>query len=187
MRWWKRRWICPRRDARAPLDRSDAGGGRRGAIVGEVDRGDAGGAGRLGARLQPACSRSPTGSSAACRSTRRRTSARSRPPSSLYDTPKVLLLLTLVVFGMGVVRSFFSPERTRALARRPARGRRQRRRRQPRHRHAVLLVLGGAAVHRLRLGRRAARRDLLLPDRRADGQRGGARPAVRAWSAGRWR
>ena len=33
----------------------------------------------------------------------------------LYDTPKVLLLLTLVVFGMGVVRSFFSPERTRAL------------------------------------------------------------------------
>lgn len=33
----------------------------------------------------------------------------------LYDTPKVLLLLTLIVFGMGVVRSFFSPEKTRAL------------------------------------------------------------------------
>lgn len=32
-----------------------------------------------------------------------------------YDTPKVLMLLTLVVFVMGVVRSFFSPERTRAL------------------------------------------------------------------------
>ena len=32
-----------------------------------------------------------------------------------YDTPKVLLLLTLVVFGMGVIRSFFSPERTRQL------------------------------------------------------------------------
>jgi uncharacterized protein len=32
-----------------------------------------------------------------------------------YDTPKVLMLLTLVVFAMGVVRSFFSPERTRAL------------------------------------------------------------------------
>ena len=32
-----------------------------------------------------------------------------------YDTPKVLMLLTLVVFGMGVVRSFFSPEKTRAL------------------------------------------------------------------------
>ena len=33
----------------------------------------------------------------------------------VYDTPKVLLLLTLVVFAMGVVRSFFSPEHTRAL------------------------------------------------------------------------
>jgi uncharacterized protein len=33
----------------------------------------------------------------------------------LFDTPKVLMLLALVVFGMGVVRSFFSPERTRAL------------------------------------------------------------------------
>jgi len=32
-----------------------------------------------------------------------------------YDMPKVLMLLTLVVFGMGVVRSFFSPEKTRAL------------------------------------------------------------------------
>ena len=32
-----------------------------------------------------------------------------------YDTPKVLLLLTLVVFAMGIVRSFFSPEKTRAM------------------------------------------------------------------------
>ncbi|TNE39707.1 MAG: permease [Sphingomonadales bacterium] len=32
-----------------------------------------------------------------------------------YDTPKVLMLLTLVVFAMGVVRSFFSPDRTRAI------------------------------------------------------------------------
>jgi uncharacterized membrane protein YraQ (UPF0718 family) len=32
-----------------------------------------------------------------------------------YDAPKVLLLLALVVFAMGVVRSWFSPERTRAL------------------------------------------------------------------------
>jgi uncharacterized membrane protein YraQ (UPF0718 family) len=32
-----------------------------------------------------------------------------------YDTPKVLMLLALVVFGMGMVRSFFSPERTRAF------------------------------------------------------------------------
>ena len=33
----------------------------------------------------------------------------------IYETPKVLMLLTLVVFGMGIVRSFFSPERTRAF------------------------------------------------------------------------
>ncbi|MFA5123633.1 permease [Zavarzinia sp.] len=32
-----------------------------------------------------------------------------------YDTPKVLMLLVLVVFAMGVVRSFFSPERTRTM------------------------------------------------------------------------
>jgi uncharacterized membrane protein YraQ (UPF0718 family) len=33
----------------------------------------------------------------------------------VYEAPKVLLLLTLVVFAMGIVRSFFSPERTRAM------------------------------------------------------------------------
>jgi hypothetical protein len=33
----------------------------------------------------------------------------------LYDAPKVLLLLTLVVFGVGIVRSFFTPERTRSI------------------------------------------------------------------------
>jgi uncharacterized membrane protein YraQ (UPF0718 family) len=32
-----------------------------------------------------------------------------------YDTPKVLLLLTGIVFVMGVIQTFFSPERTRAL------------------------------------------------------------------------
>lgn len=32
-----------------------------------------------------------------------------------YDAPKVLMLLTLIVFAMGVVRSWFSPEKTRAL------------------------------------------------------------------------
>lgn len=32
-----------------------------------------------------------------------------------YDTPKVLLLLTSVVFVMGMVNSYFTPERTRAL------------------------------------------------------------------------
>jgi uncharacterized membrane protein YraQ (UPF0718 family) len=32
-----------------------------------------------------------------------------------YDTPKVMLLLFLVVFGVGIVRSFFTPEKTRAF------------------------------------------------------------------------
>jgi hypothetical protein len=33
----------------------------------------------------------------------------------LYDTPKILLLLTAIVFLMGIVRTFFSPESTRRL------------------------------------------------------------------------
>jgi len=33
----------------------------------------------------------------------------------LYDTPKVMLLLAGIVFVMGVIQTFFAPERTRAL------------------------------------------------------------------------
>ncbi|MCP4755599.1 MAG: permease, partial [Proteobacteria bacterium] len=33
----------------------------------------------------------------------------------VYDTPKVMMLLVLVVFGVGLVRSFFTPERTRDI------------------------------------------------------------------------
>ncbi len=33
----------------------------------------------------------------------------------LYDAPKVLMLLVLVVFAVGIVRTFFTPERTRAM------------------------------------------------------------------------
>ena len=33
----------------------------------------------------------------------------------LYDTPKVLLLLTGIVFVMGMINSYFTPERTRAM------------------------------------------------------------------------
>ena len=32
----------------------------------------------------------------------------------LYDTPKVVLLLTGIVFVMGIVQTFFAPERTRS-------------------------------------------------------------------------
>ena len=33
----------------------------------------------------------------------------------LYEVPKVLLLLVLIVFGVGIIRTFFSPERTRQI------------------------------------------------------------------------
>lgn len=33
----------------------------------------------------------------------------------LFETPKVLLLLILVVFGVGIIRTFFAPERTRQI------------------------------------------------------------------------
>lgn len=33
----------------------------------------------------------------------------------IYEVPKVLMLLVLVVFGVGIIRSYFSPERTRKM------------------------------------------------------------------------
>lgn len=33
----------------------------------------------------------------------------------VYEAPKVLMLLAVVVFGVGIVRSFFTPERTRRI------------------------------------------------------------------------
>jgi len=33
----------------------------------------------------------------------------------IFEVPKVLLLLTLIVFGVGVIRSYFTPERTRKI------------------------------------------------------------------------
>jgi len=33
----------------------------------------------------------------------------------LYESPKVLMLLVLVVFGVGIIRSFFTPEKTRRI------------------------------------------------------------------------
>ena len=33
----------------------------------------------------------------------------------VYEVPKVLLLLTLVVFVVGIIRTYFSPERTRKM------------------------------------------------------------------------
>jgi hypothetical protein len=33
----------------------------------------------------------------------------------IFETPKVLMLLILVVFGVGIIRSFFTPQRTRRI------------------------------------------------------------------------
>ncbi len=33
----------------------------------------------------------------------------------IYDTPKVLMLLTIVVFGVGIINTFFTPQRTRRI------------------------------------------------------------------------
>lgn len=33
----------------------------------------------------------------------------------LYDTPKVLMLLALVIYGVGIIRTFFTPEKTRKI------------------------------------------------------------------------
>lgn len=33
----------------------------------------------------------------------------------IFEVPKVLMLLVLVVFGVGIIRSYFTPERTRAI------------------------------------------------------------------------
>jgi uncharacterized membrane protein YraQ (UPF0718 family) len=33
----------------------------------------------------------------------------------LYDTPKVLMLLALVIYGVGIIRTFFTPEGTRKI------------------------------------------------------------------------
>ena len=33
----------------------------------------------------------------------------------VFETPKVLMLLVIVVFGIGIIRSFFTPEKTRAI------------------------------------------------------------------------
>ena len=105
----------------------------------------------------------------------------------IYDTPKVLLLLTLVVFAHGRRAQLLLAGEDAGHAGRPARRRRQCPGGRSRHPDAVLLLLRRAAVHRLRERRRAAWRHVLVPHRGAHDQRGGAGAAVRVWSAGRWR
>ena len=68
----------------------------------------------------------------------------------VFDVPKVLLLLLGIVTAVTLIRGFFPPEKVRRRPCRPRRVRRDRRGSRLGHRHTVLLVLGGAALHRLR-------------------------------------
>ena len=98
----------------------------------------------------------------------------------VFEVPKVLLLLTAVVFAVGIVRSYFTPERTRRILAGTPRVGRHGAGGSARRRHAVLLLLGGPPLPRVRHRGGAARRDVFLPDLGADGQRGGSRAALRA-------
>ena len=100
-------------------------------------------------------------------------------PFFVFEAPKVLMLLTVVVFGVGIVRSFFTPERTRRIlaGKRETLG------------NVLAALLGvvtpfcSCSAVPLFIGfvthRRAARRHVLVPHRRADDQRGRARAALR--------
>ena len=57
-----------------------------------------------------------------------------------YDTVKIALLLSGIIFVITILRSYMSIERTRALLGGRARGRRQRDGRRARRGHPVLLV-----------------------------------------------
>ena len=97
----------------------------------------------------------------------------------VFETPKVLLLLTVVVFGVGIVRTvFFSrthakdPRREVALCR-------ERAGEHARHRNPVLLVFGNSALYRLRGGWRPARGHVFVSRCRSDDQRNCGCPLVR--------
>ena len=87
-----------------------------------------------------------------------------------YDTPKVLMLLTGVVFVMGMINSYFTPERTRALLAGRSEGVANVMAASLGIVTPFLLVLGGAAVHWLCASRCAAGGDVLVFDLGTDGQ-----------------
>jgi len=88
----------------------------------------------------------------------------------VFEVPKVLMLLVLVVFGVGIVRSYFTPDRTRAIlaGKRESTG------------NVLAALLGvvtpfcscsrGAALYRLCHDRGAARGHVFIPDFCSDGQ-----------------
>jgi uncharacterized membrane protein YraQ (UPF0718 family) len=85
----------------------------------------------------------------------------------LFEVPKVLLLLLLIVFFVGVIRSYFTPERTRRIL--------------AGNRESVAHGLAGllgivtpfcscSALHGICYGRGSSRSNLLVPGHCTDGQ-----------------
>ena len=87
------------------------------------------------------------------------------------DIPKVFMLLILVIWGVGVLRSFFTPERTRTILA----GKREISRRCAGGAlgggDALLLLFGGAALYRLCRSGHSHRRHLRLLDLGPHGER----------------
>ena len=94
-----------------------------------------------------------------------------------YDTVKIALLLTGIIFVITILRSYMSIERTRAMLGGRREGR-QRHGRRPWRDHPVLLLQRCTGVHRLRRGRSPARGDDELSDCQPTGQRDRDRPAA---------
>ena len=88
----------------------------------------------------------------------------------IFETPKVLMLLTLVVFGVGIVRSFFSPGKNPGHPGGETGIHRQCAGRASGHRHPVLFLLRGAALYRVCDHGRSPGRDLFFSDFRAHGE-----------------
>lgn len=106
------------------------------------------------------------------------------------DLAKPFALLVIVIYLMGLLRALLAPERVRAFVRgRPdwqaprSRGGRWRA-------DALLLLVLGTPVHRIRRGRHPARRHVFIPDRQPDdqpgcgGHRGRTVPWLRAHGLG---
>ena len=87
----------------------------------------------------------------------------------VYDTVKIFLLLAVMIFAVGFVRTWLPQHRLKAwMSQR--RDRRQLRRSTLWSHHALLLLFLDPHLHQLVEGGRSPRRDLLLPDHIADHQ-----------------
>ena len=101
-------------------------------------------------------------------------SAQSRIGSSIqffvFEAPKVLMLLTLVVFGVGVVRIIFHPGANAKNSCGQERIDRQCARGIAGNCHAFLLMLRSAFIHRICNHRHSAWSDILVPHFGPDGE-----------------